>query len=168
MVQQAHWNVVILGAGAAGLMAAATAGARGLSVLVLERLKGRWRYLGAGVNFPMSGCLLPSVSTPAHQALSARTSIWESIMLPITRPSALFCDHSSRRLSASSECGHRVVIRCNVDDLGVGHRPFESNRRRTWSVFDRGDGLSLWCHPFAIALRWFGLRMTECRPAWCR
>ncbi|MGC6419369.1 MAG: NAD(P)/FAD-dependent oxidoreductase [Bradymonadia bacterium] len=192
MVQQAHWNVVILGAGAAGLMAAATAGARGLSVLVLERNSkvGRKILISGGGRCNFTNEQVGKENYYSENEHFARSSLKryqprDFIELVESHHIAyhektlgqLFCDHSSRQIVGMllAECeSSGVEIRCNVDVTSVADTgPFRIETEDETLVADAlivaTGGLSIpkigatdFGHRLA---RQFGLRMTECRPA---
>jgi len=136
----AHFDVVIIGAGAAGLMCAATAGGRGRSVLVVEHA-GR-----VGKKILMSGggrCNFTNLHTGPEHFLSAnphfmksalaRYTQWDFIGLverhaiPYHEKTAgqLFCDRKARDIVGMllTECaagGVEIRTGTRVTDVAVG------------------------------------------------
>ena len=136
----AHYDVLIIGAGAAGLMCAATAGQRGRSVLVADHANK------VGKKILMSGggrCNFTNTdSSPEHflshnphfaKSALARYTPWDFIGLvakhgiPYHEKKAgqLFCDRKSRDIVdlLLAECaagGVRIRTRYPVSDIAVG------------------------------------------------
>jgi len=132
-------DVVVLGAGAAGLMCAATAGRRGRRVLVLERANKPGKKIlmsgGGRCNFTNlqvePGCFVSANPHFCKSALSRYTQ-WDFIALVRRHGIAfhektlgqLFCDGSSRQvldmlLKECSDAGVQVLTDC--DTRGVHH-----------------------------------------------
>jgi predicted Rossmann fold flavoprotein len=185
------FDVVVLGAGAAGLMCALTAGQRGRRVLVLERASK------VGKKILMSGggrCNFTNLHVEPDRFLSAnpdfcksalsRYTQWDFIEL-VTRhriafhdkgEGQLFCDGSSKAIldMLLTECervGARIDTRCEVEaiDAGSGFQ-----LRTSQGVIEAGalvvatGGLSIPSlggsgFGYDVAKQ-FGLRVLPCRP----
>ena len=135
-----HYDVIVLGGGAAGLMCALTAGQRGRRVLLLERANR------IGKKILMSGggrCNFTNLNTTPANFISAnphfcksalaRYSPWEFLAMVDRHeipwhekgPGQLFCDQSSKEIVAmlASECNQaRVEIRtkCEISSVDRG------------------------------------------------
>ncbi|MDT8405215.1 NAD(P)/FAD-dependent oxidoreductase [Sulfuriflexus sp.] len=135
------YDVIIIGAGAAGLMCAMTAGQRGKQVLVLERANK------VGKKILMSGggrCNFTNLYTEPANYLShnphfcksalSRYSQWDFIALVEKHGIAyhekdqgqLFCDDSSKQILAMllDECeqaGVEIITRCELDKVEGQH-----------------------------------------------
>jgi predicted Rossmann fold flavoprotein len=185
------YDVIILGAGAAGLMCALAAGQRGRRVLVLERgTKAGAKILisgGGRCNFTNTGTVPERfLSDNPHFCRSAlnRYSPQDFVAMVERHGIAyhektlgqLFCDGSARAIVGMlvAECaaagvdlrlGHRVMELSRADEFRVDtdHGPFRSS-----SLVLATGGLSipkLGATGFAYeAARRFGLRLTERRP----
>jgi len=184
-------DVIVLGAGAAGLMCALTAGRRGRRVLLLDHAAEAGAKIlisgGGRCNFTNTGCLPERFfSDNPHFARSAlRRYTPADVIALVTRHNIafhektlgqLFCDGSARAIVAMllAECAAAQV------DLRLGHRITGVSRADRFRVAtDRGDftaeslvlatgGLSipkLGATGFAHdAARRFGLRLTAIRP----
>lgn len=134
-----HYDVIIIGAGAAGLMCAATAGYRGKRVLLLDHAKQAGRKIlisGGGRSNFTNLYISPDnyISTNPHFCKSAlaRYSQWDFIALvdkygiPWHEKTLgqLFCDHSSKDIVQLllSECRHaKVHIQLRTDVLALQH-----------------------------------------------
>ncbi len=138
MQKQADYDVVVIGAGAAGLMAALTAGQRGKRVLVLERA------VQPGNKILISGggrCNFTNTDAKPEQYFSANRSFCISALRRYTpehfialmqrhkiafhekKLGQLFCDESARAIVAMllAECtAGGVAIRYGADIAGVG------------------------------------------------
>lgn len=185
------FDVVVLGAGAAGLMCALTAGQRGRRVLVLERANK------VGKKILMSGggrCNFTNLHVEPDRFLSAnpdfcksalsRYTQWDFIEL-VTRhriafhdkgEGQLFCDGSSKAildmlLTECERAGARIDTRCEVEaiDAGAGFR-----LRTSQGAIEAGalvvatGGLSIPSlggsgFGYDVAKQ-FGLRVLPCRP----
>ena len=134
---KSNFDVLVLGAGAAGLMCALTAGQRGQRVLVLET-SGK-----AGKKILMSGggrCNFTNMHTTADDFLSSNPHFCKSALSQYTQwdfvalveqhgisyhekaPGQLFCDDSSKQILAMllSECEQasvRIVTRCDIESV---------------------------------------------------
>jgi len=185
------FDAVILGAGAAGLMCALTAGARGKRVLLLEHLQE------AGAKILISGggrCNFTNLEVAPGRFLSANPHFCKSALSQYTerdfiamverhripyhekRLGQLFCDGSARAIVAMllAECAASQV------DLRLGQQLREVSRVEHFSIAtDRATfmapalviatgGLSIpkmGATSFAYDLgRRFGLRLVEPRP----
>jgi predicted Rossmann fold flavoprotein len=135
-VAHAH-DVIIVGGGAAGLMCALTAGARGRRVLVLERANRPGKKIlmsgGGRCNFTNTGTTAANfLSANPHFCKSAlaRYTPWD-FMAMVDRhgigwhekaPGQLFCDVSSKQIVAMllEECASAgVELRTGCDIVGV-------------------------------------------------
>ncbi len=138
-----EYDVIILGAGAAGLMCAIEAGRRGRRVLVLEgsnKIGKKILMSGGGrCNFTNLHCE-PSryISANPGFCISALSRYTQQDFIALVEKHGiayhektagqLFCDHSSKAILAmlAAECeqaGVRILTHCKV--TGVGHlRPF--------------------------------------------
>jgi predicted Rossmann fold flavoprotein len=186
-----EFDVIVLGAGAAGLMCAIRAGQRGRKVLVLEHAP----HAGAKILISGGGrCNFTNTGTVPDRFLSDNPNFCRSALARYT-PSdfvalvhrhgvafhektlgQLFCDGSARQIVAMllSECEAAGV------DLRVAHRISEVNRADRFRVetdhgtFTGGSlvlatgGMSIprmGATGFAYQLaRQFGLRLTDIRP----
>ncbi|WP_440998123.1 NAD(P)/FAD-dependent oxidoreductase [Arhodomonas sp. SL1] len=135
-----HWDVVIVGAGAAGLMCALAAGARGRRVLVLEHANR------VGKKILMSGggrCNFTNMHSGPEHFLSSNPHFMKSALSRYTpwdfvalverhgipyhekKLGQLFCDRSSKDIVAMllNECaavGVQVVTRTPVSTIDAG------------------------------------------------
>ena len=185
------YDVIILGAGAAGLMCAIRAGQRGRRVLVLDHAPR------AGAKILISGggrCNFTNTGTQAERFLSDNPDFCRSALARYTPADfvalvrrhgigfhektlgQLFCDGSARQIVAM------LLAECSAADveLRLGHRVVDAARADSFIVrTDRGDfaaaslvlatgGLSipkLGASGLAYQLAGrFGLRLTEIRP----
>ncbi len=120
------FDVVILGAGAAGLMCAMEAGKRGRSVLVLERAERIGKKIlisgGGRCNFTNLHCTAENfISANPHFAKSALSRYTPQDFIQLVRKHGiryhektlgqLFCDHSAQEIVSmlESECRHAGV-----------------------------------------------------------
>jgi len=132
-----HFDAIVIGAGAAGLMCAITAGNRGRKVLVVERANK------IGKKILMSGggrCNFTNLETNANNYLSANPHFCKSALSRYTpqdfvalvekhgiayhekEAGQLFCDHSSKDIVAllRSECQHAgVTIKTDCEIASV-------------------------------------------------
>jgi len=134
--------VIIIGAGAAGLMCAIEAGKRGRSVLVLEknhRIGEKIRISGGG------RCNFTNRVTEQHHYLSANPHFCKSALARLTPDDfiamverhgisyhektlgQLFCDQSSRQIIAmlERECqdaGVQIVVNCQISQVRKNDR----------------------------------------------
>jgi predicted Rossmann fold flavoprotein len=186
------FDVIILGAGAAGLMCALRAGQRGRRVLLLDHAEAPGKKIlisgGGRCNFTNTGCVPDRfLSANPHFARSALARYTQHDFIALVRKhriafhektlGQLFCDGSAREIVGMllTECAAVGV------DLRVGHRVTEVTRAEQFRVAtDRGSfaaaslvlatgGLSIpkmgatgFAHD--VAQR-FGLDLTETRPA---
>lgn len=128
------YDVIIIGAGAAGLFCASRAGLRGRRVLVLEHAEK------VGKKILISGggrCNFTNLHTSAENYLSANPNFCKSALARFTpgdflalverygiawhekKPGQLFCDNSARDivhllLSECQEAGVRIRVNCEV------------------------------------------------------
>lgn len=129
-----NFDVIVLGGGAAGLMCAATAGARGRRVLVLEGSNKVGKKIlmsgGGRCNFTNLHCAPEHfISTNPNFCISAlsRYTQWDFIALVEQHGIAyhektlgqLFCNHSSKDIlmmleSECHEAGVEIVTDCNI------------------------------------------------------
>jgi predicted Rossmann fold flavoprotein len=185
------FDVIILGAGAAGLMCAIAAGRRGRRVLLLDHAEQAGAKIvisgGGRCNFTNTGTVAERfLSDSPHFCRSALSRYRPEDFIALVRkhgiafhekaPGQLFCDGSARQIVAMllAECAAAGV------DLRTGHRIVDASRADRFRVeTDRGGftadslvlatgGLSI---PklgatglsFDLATR-FGLRLTGIRP----
>jgi predicted Rossmann fold flavoprotein len=185
------FDVVVLGAGAAGLMCAMRAGQRGRRVLLLDHAEAPGKKIlisgGGRCNFTNTGCVPERfVSTNPHFARSALARYTQHDFIALVRRHGiafhektlgqLFCDGSAREIVAM------LVAECDAAgvDLRLGHRVTDIVRGDAFRVeTDRGaftapslvlatGGLSIpkmgatgFAHD--VAQR-FGLPLTAIRP----
>ena len=185
------FDVVVLGAGAAGLMCALRAGQRGRRVLVLDHAEAAGKKIlisgGGRCNFTNTGCVPDRfLSANPHFARSALARYTQHDFIALVRKhripfhektlGQLFCDGSAREIVAMllAECSAAGV------ELRLNHRVTDIARDTAFRVTtDRGSfgaesvvlatgGLSIpkmgatgFAHDVA---RRFGLALTEIRP----
>jgi hypothetical protein len=187
-----RFDVIVLGAGAAGLMCALRAGQRGRRVLLLDHAEAAGKKIlisgGGRCNFTNLGCVPERfLSANPHFARSALARYTQHDFIALVRKhriafhektlGQLFCDGSAREIVAMllAECGAAGV------DLRLGHRITGVTRAEQFRVeTDRGSfnasamvlatgGLSIpkmGATGFALDVaRRFGLALTETRPA---
>ena len=186
------FDVIILGAGAAGLMCALRAGQRGKRVLLLDHAEAAGKKIlisgGGRCNFTNTGCVPDRfLSANPHFARSALARYTQHDFIALVRKhriafhektlGQLFCDGSAREIVGMllSECAAAHV------DLRLNHRILGVTRAERFRLeTDRGSfsaaslvlatgGLSIpkmgatgLSHDIA---RQFGLAMAEARPA---
>jgi predicted Rossmann fold flavoprotein len=182
-------DVIIVGAGAAGLMCAIEAGKRGRSVLVLERNAS----IGEKIRISGGGrCNFTNLHTTAENFISDNSSFAKSALARYTpqhfvrlverhrirwhekKAGQLFCDGSSREILAMlrKECADlnvRILSECHVTAV---RRDFELETNRGTlecsSLVLATGGLSipkLGATDFGYRIaRQFGLRVTVLRP----
>jgi predicted Rossmann fold flavoprotein len=186
-----QFDVVVIGAGAAGLMCAMRAGQRGRRVLLLEHGDEPGRKIlisgGGRCNFTNADCVPERfLSANPHFARSALARYTQHDLIALVQKHGirfhektlgqLFCDGSAREIVAMllAECAAAGV------DLRVNHRITDITRADRFTVTtDRGaftaaslvlasGGLSIpkmgatgFAHDFAQR---FGLALTEIRP----
>ncbi|MCC6720177.1 MAG: NAD(P)/FAD-dependent oxidoreductase [Acetobacteraceae bacterium] len=185
------FDVIVLGAGAAGLMCAMTAGARGRRVLLLDHAEAAGRKIlisgGGRCNFTNLGVVAERfVSGNPHFARSALARYTQHDFIALVRKHGiafhektlgqLFCDGSAREIVAMllAECAAAGV------DVRTGHRVGEVRRADGFRVATSGGnfaapalvlatgGLSI---PkmgasglsYEVAAQ-FGLKLTQTRP----
>ncbi len=186
-------DVAVLGAGAAGLMAAATAGARGRRTLLLDHADRAGKKIlisgGGRCNFTNLGCRAENfVSENPHFAKSALAAYPPEQFIALVERhriryhektlGQLFCDTSSREIVVmlEAEClSARVETRLNatIDTLARTSAGFELQTSaglvRAHSVIVATGGLSI-PRMGATGLgyelaRQFGIAIVPCRPA---
>jgi predicted Rossmann fold flavoprotein len=186
-----HFDVVVLGAGAAGLFCAMRAGQRGRRVLLLDHAEAPGKKIlisgGGRCNFTNTGCVPERfLSANPHFARSALSRYTQHDFIALVRKHGiafhektlgqLFCDGSARQIVAMllAECDAAGV------DLRLDHRITEVTRAERFRIATtRGDftadslvlatgGLSIpkmgatgLAHDLAQR---FGLPLTEIRP----
>ncbi len=134
-------DVLVLGAGAAGMMCAFEAGRRGRQVMLLDHADRPGRKIlisgGGRCNFTNTGTRADHfLSENPHFARSALARFTPADMMALVEKHGiryhektlgqLFCDDSARRIVAllQSECAEAgVVLRCGVQVLGVRQLP---------------------------------------------
>lgn len=188
-------EVIIIGAGAAGLMCAATAAARGRQVLLLDHANK------AGKKILMSGggrCNFTNLYTEPANFLSgnphfcksalARYTQWDFIELVARhgvpyhekKLGQLFCDHKSSDILAMllAECTETgVELRLDtsvqaIERVEGGYRlQTSAGAAHCQSLVIATGGLSIpRLAPPASAIRWLASSATRCcrpAPAWC-
>lgn len=185
------YDVIILGAGAAGLMCAIEAGKRGRSVVVLEkneRIGEKIRISGGG------RCNFTNVLTDHEHYISDNPHFCKSALARYTpddfislirkygityhekKLGQLFCDQSSREIismleKACAESGVRIVVGSRVSDVRKGERFIvDTNNARfeSDSLVVATGGLSiprLGATDFGYRVaKKFGLNVTRTRP----
>lgn len=143
MYEPAHseYDVIVIGAGAAGLMCAITAGQRGLRVLLLEHAKR------IGKKILMSGggrCNFTNLNTTAANFISANPHFCKSALARYTPwdflalvdqhgiswhekgPGQLFCDDSSKQIVAmladeATRAGVEIRTQCDIQSVTQQH-----------------------------------------------
>jgi len=183
-------DVVVIGAGAAGLMCAIEAGKRGRRVAVLEHSSqvGRKILISGG-----GRCNFTNLHTRADHFLSANPHFAKSALarygpadflamierhaIPYHEKTLgqLFCDRSARDVvdMLEKECaqaGVRIVTGCTVRGIAPGYSlDTSAGEFRCDSLVIATGGLSIpkvGATPFGYTIaRQFGLRIVECRPA---
>lgn len=188
-----RWDVAVIGAGAAGMMAAAVAGQRGLRVVLIEHAK----RLGEKIRISGGGrCNFTNIGTTPAQFISRNPHFCRSALSAYTprdfldliesygvrwhekHRGQLFCDESSteiiRVLKAECDKG-RVSWRmpCHVDRIEKDDNGFhlftdEGALRASQLVLATG-GMAipqLGASDFSLRVaRQFGLKVVEPRPA---
>jgi predicted Rossmann fold flavoprotein len=186
------YDVVIVGAGAAGLMCAIEAGNRGRSVLVIER------NATAGKKIRISGggrCNFTNTNTAAENFICSNPHFHKSALAQYTpedfirlvrkhriayhekKLGQLFCDGSSQQIidMLLKECaasGAEIRTACTVTNIKKDERfllATNSGEIEAQSLVIATGGLSipkLGASDFGYRVaRQFGLRLTETRPA---
>src|SRR6187402_953626 len=159
-------QVVVIGAGAAGLMCAAAAGARGRSVVVLDHANKVGKKIlmsgGGRCNFTNME-VLPKhyLSANAHFCKSAlaRFTQWDFIALVLKHGVAyhekklgqLFCDNKAQDilnllLDECAEAGATIQVNCAIDSVAA--LTSESSRTRYKILTSLGEYL---CESLVIA-----------------
>jgi predicted Rossmann fold flavoprotein len=187
-----HFDVVVIGGGAAGMMCAFTAGQRGRKVALIEHQDrvgkkiaisggGRCNFTNTGIE---PGCYLSERPDFSRSAL-ARYTAWDFIALVEKHGIAWhekklgqqFCDGSSREIIAmlEAECtgaGVETFTNCRVTSVGKGTQfrlATSSGEFTCESLVVAAGGLSfpkLGASPFGYDLaKQFGHRITPLRPA---
>ena len=190
---QAPHDVLILGAGAAGLLCAAIAAQRGRSVVVLERAAepGRKILISGG-----GRCNFTNLGTAPERFLSANPHFAKSALSRYTPRDflalverygiawhektlgQLFCDGSARQIVAMllAECAQgSVAVRCDqqigevthADGLFRATTPSGTTSARALVIATGGPSIpKMGATGFAYDLaRQFGLKVVEPRPA---
>jgi predicted Rossmann fold flavoprotein len=145
-----HFDVLVLGAGAAGLFCAMRAGQRGRRVLLLDHAEAAGKKIlisgGGRCNFTNTGCVPERfISGNPHFARSALARYTQHDFVALVRKHGigfhektlgqLFCDGSARAIVAMllAECSAAGV------DLRLSHRVTEVSRADRFTVAtDRG------------------------------
>ncbi|MEZ5503551.1 MAG: NAD(P)/FAD-dependent oxidoreductase [Halioglobus sp.] len=172
--ESTQYDVVVLGAGAAGLLCAATAGARGRRVLVLEKANK------VGKKILMSGggrCNFTNTSVEADHFISGNPHFCKSALSRYTqwdflamvqrhgidyeerRHGQLFCRHSARDilqmlLRECESAGVTIVTDCEVLSVdapvpAAGSAPTDAPGDRFEVRFNQGRGNSKECRSLA-------------------
>lgn len=187
-----NFDVVVLGAGAAGLFAAMRAGQRGRRVLLLDHAEEPGKKIlisgGGRCNFTNRDCLPDRfLSQNRHFARSALARYTQHDFLELVQKhriawhektlGQLFCDGSARQIVAMlvAECeAASVDLRCHTRITGVtkdtrfriattaGTFTAESLVLATGSLSIPKMGATGFAHDLAMQ---FGLPLTEIRPA---
>ncbi len=184
-------DVIVLGAGAAGLMCAIEAGKRGRSVYVLERN----RRIGEKIRVSGGGrCNFTNVIAEHEHFISQNPHFCKSALARYTpddfislvrkhgigyhekKLGQLFCDQSSRHIIAllEKECddaGVKIVVDCRISDVHKGNRfvvKTDGGEFDSESLVIATGGLSipkLGATDFAYRIaRQFGLHITQTTP----
>ena len=146
-----HFDVVVIGAGAAGLFAAMRAGQRGRSVLLLDHADEPGKKIlisgGGRCNFTNTGCVPERfLSANPHFVRSALARYTQHDFIALVRRHGiafhektlgqLFCDGSARQIVAMllAECAAADV------ELRLAHRVTDITRADRFAIAtDRGD-----------------------------
>lgn len=184
-----HYDAIILGGGAAGLMCAARAGRRGRRVLVIERAEKVGKKIlisgGGRCNFTNLGAGPANyLSVNPHFAKSALARYTPRDFLDLVEEygipwrektlGQLFCDGSAKAIVEMllAECAKGVVeIRCGVDVDEVGHADgvykVEEDTAHALVIATGGPSIpKMGATGFAYDIaRRFGLKVVEPRPA---
>jgi hypothetical protein len=186
-----HYDAIILGAGAAGLMCAMTAGARGRRVLLLDHAEAAGKKIlisgGGRCNFTNLG-VVPErfISANPHFARSALARYTQHDFIALVRKhriafhektlGQLFCDGSAREIVAMllAECvagGVHVRLSCRVTDItradtfrvetSAGAFTAPALVLATGGLSIPKMGATGFAHDLAAR---FGLKLTEVRP----
>ena len=185
------FDVIVLGAGAAGMMCAMTAGARGRRVLLLDHADEAGKKIlisgGGRCNFTNTGCAPERfLSDNRHFPRSALSRYTQRDFIALVERHGigwhektlgqLFCDGSAREIVAMllAECaaagvdlrlGHRVTAVRGGEGFGVdtdrGAFTARSLVLATGGLSIPKMGASGFAHDVA---RQFGLRLTQIRP----
>ncbi|WP_203074463.1 BaiN/RdsA family NAD(P)/FAD-dependent oxidoreductase [Falsiroseomonas ponticola] len=187
-----HFDVVVLGAGAAGLFAAMRAGQRGRRVVLLDHAEEPGKKIlisgGGRCNFTNTGCVPDRfLSQNRHFARSALARYTQHDFLQLVQKhriafhektlGQLFCDGSARQIVAMlvQECeAAGVDLRCHTRITGItkdtafrietSGGPFTADSLvvATGSLSIPKMGATGFAHDLAMQ---FGLPLTEIRPA---
>ena len=187
-----NFDAIVIGAGAAGLMCALTAGQRGRLVLLLEHAEKVGKKIlisgGGRCNFTNLGCTAGNfLSENPHFAKSALARYYQHDFLALVERhriawhektlGQLFCDGSARQVvdMLMAECrdgGVDVRTGCRVSDVSKGDRfeiATDQGRFTAAALVLATGGLSIpkmgatgFAHDIA---RKFGLKMTQTAPA---
>lgn len=186
------YDVIILGAGAAGLMCAAIAGQRGLRVAVLEKAEKPGKKIlisgGGRCNFSNLGAGPANyLSANSHFAKSALARYTPADFIEMVDRHAiawhektlgqLFCDGSAKQIVQMllDECGTGVDVICDADVSAVAREDGvfgvsasgESYRAPSLVIATGGPSIpKMGATGFAYDLaRQFGMKIVEPRPA---
>ncbi len=186
-----HFDAIVIGAGAAGLQCAITAGQRGRRVVVLEHNSqvGRKIAISGG-----GRCNFTNLNASPDQFISSNPAFCKSALARYTPQDFIdrveargiryhekklgqqFCDESSRRiiemlLAECAAAGVRIVCDCRVETVEKAGRfrvQTSAGILEANSVVIATGGLSfpkLGASDFGYRMaRHFGLRITETRP----
>lgn len=188
-----RWDVAVIGAGAAGMMAAAVAGQRGLSVVIIEharRLAEKIRISGGG------RCNFTNIGTTPAQFISQNPHFCRSALAGYTphdfldlvnahgiawhekHRGQLFCDNSSENIiqMLKAECDKGGVswrMPCSVDRVSRSSTGYElavdGGALTAKQVVLATGGMAipqLGATDFSLRVaRQFGLKVVEPRPA---
>jgi len=189
MTEPQHYDAIILGAGAAGLMCAAVAGQRGRRVLVIDHAPEAGRKIlisgGGRCNFTNLGCAPDRfLSHNPHFAKSALSRYTPHDFLALVERhriawhektlGQLFCDGSARQIVAMllDECARGgVTVACNTTIGAVEHADgrFRVGAASAPALVIATGGPSIpkmGATGFAYDLaRRFGLKVVQPRPA---
>jgi predicted Rossmann fold flavoprotein len=186
------YDVIVIGAGAAGLMCAIEAGKRGRSVVVLEHADRPGKKIlisgGGRCNFTNAACRPENfLSSNPHFARSALARYTPADFVQLVEKhriqyhekklGQLFCDRSAQDITRmlDDECraaGVQTITRCDVRDVrhadGFAVQSSAGEFGAPALVIATG-GLSIpkiGATPFGYELaRKFGLKIVPCRPA---